>query len=191
MADTEYDDSILETSEDLGTVEWDNIEGTGTPAEGTHLCLVKKVLGHQYNFKSYTGPRAKVMLQIIDGPDKGKLIYDYITLPDSHESQGSQNRRALIGTRMGLFPKGSKETRNVKWKTLEGLQVLITGDHNQSPDKKWAEQNPTAPAKMLTFFNVKFDGWQDPAVAAAGAPPAGAAVGAAAGAAKRQDYGDI
>ena len=167
MADQEYDDSLLQTSENLAGVDWDGLETGGLVSQGEHLALVKKVGGYLHNFKDYTGPRAKVQLQIIEGVDKGKVVYDDITLPHPQESQGSQNRRVLIGSRMGLIVKGSKDASKVNWKALEGAQVLITVEHNISDSGK---------SKGKTFANVKFDGWQDPAAAPAtvGPVPSGA-----------------
>lgn len=177
MADVEYDDSLLATSENLGTVDWDSIEGGGRVSAGTHLCIVKKVGGYLFNFEKYTGPRAKVQLQVLEGPDKGKTQYDDITLPHPQESDGSRNRRVLIASRMGLITKGSKETANVNWAILTGSQVLITVEDNVS--KKNGK----------TYSNVTFDGWQDPtAVLEAGAAQTGAATG---GGANKDAYDDI
>ena len=178
MADVDYDDSLLATSENLGAVDWDSIESGGRVSAGTHLCLVKKVGGYMFNFEKYTGPRAKVQLQVIaDGPDKGKTQYDDISLPHPQESDGSRNRRVLIATRLGLITKGSKETADINWKSLEGHQVLITVEDNVS--KKNGK----------TYSNVTFDGWQDPAYAPeAGATQTGAT---AAGGASKDAYSDI
>ena len=178
MADQEYDDSLLQTSENLAGIDWDGIEHGGLVSQGEHLALVKKVGGYLHNFKDYTGPRAKVQLQIIEGPDKGKTVYDDITLPHPQESQGSQNRRVLIGSRMGLIVKGSKDASKVNWKGLEGAQVLITVEHNVSK------------TNGKTYANVAFDGWQDPAAAPAAATQAGATAGGNGGTAK-DTYADI
>lgn len=176
MADqVDYDDALLQTSENLAKVDWDGLEAGGKLSPGTHLCLVKKVGGYLHNFTEYTGPRAKIFLQVIDGPDKGKTQFDDITLPHPQESQGSQNRRILIGSRMGLITKGSHDASKVNWKALEGAKVLITVEDSE-PSKKTGK----------IYSNVTFDGWQDPAAApaATGAAPAGAA-----GATEK--YGDI
>ncbi len=162
MADQDYDDALLVVSENLATVDWETLDSGGklSVSNDPHLCVVKKVGGYLHNFQDYTGPRAKVMLQVVSGPDKGKTQHDDITLPHPQESQGSQNRRVLIGTRMGLMQKGSKETSKINWKLLEGKQVLISGEDSVSKKN----------GKM--YYNVAFDGWQDPA--AAPAAPAGA-----------------
>ena len=175
MAEMDYDDNLLQTSENLAGVDWDGLETGGLVSEGQHLALVKKVGGYLHNFKDYTGPRAKVMLQIMDGADKGKVVYDDISLPHPQESQGSQNRRLLIGSRMGLIDKGSKDSTKVNWKALEGAQVLITVEHNVSK------------TNGKTYANVAFDGWQDPA--AAPTPPGGSAPSGAAASANA--YADI
>lgn len=173
MADVEYDDSLLQTSENLANIDWDGLDTGGklSVANTPHLCLVKKVGGYLHNFESYTGPRAKISLQVVGGPDKGKMQYDDISLPHPQESQGSQNRRVLIGSRMGLIAKGSKDASQVNWKVLEGRQVLITVEDKVSDSGK---------SKGKTFANVTFDGWQDPAAApvATGPAPSGAAASA-------------
>ena len=174
MADQEYDDSLLQTSENLAGVGWDGLETGGLVSQGEHIALVKKVGGYLHNFKDYTGPRAKVQLQIIEGPDKGKVLYDDISLPHPQESQGSQNRRILIGSRMGLIVKGSKDASKVNWKVLEGAKVLITVEHNVSKTNN------------KTYANVTFDGWQDPAAAPATPGPAPAGAGTS-----PEKYGDI
>ena len=180
MADIEYDDSLLGTSENLALIDWENMEGGGklSVANTPHLCVVKKIKGYQHNFEKYTGPRAKVILQVVDGPDKGKIQHDDITLPHSEESQGSQNRRVLIASRMGLIEKGSKDVVNVNWKALEGAQVLITVEDKVS----------TKNGK--TYANVTFDGWQDPAAKGVAAGTGGGAA-AGKGAASAEAYGDI
>ena len=175
MAELDYDDSLLQTSENLAGVDWDALETGGLVSEGQHLALVKKVGGYLHNFKDYTGPRAKVMLQIVDGSDKGKVVYDDITLPHPQESQGSQNRRVLIGSRMGLIQKGSKDASKVNWKGLEAAKVLITVEHNVSK------------SNGKTYANVTFDGWQDPA--AAPTPPSGVPGGN--GGTAKDTYADI
>ena len=86
MADQEYDDSLLQTNENLAGVDWDGLESGGLVSQGEHLALVKKVGGYLHNFKDYTGPRAKVQLQITEGSDKGKIIFDDISLPHPQES---------------------------------------------------------------------------------------------------------
>jgi hypothetical protein len=178
MSEIEYSDDLLKTSENLATVDWDSIEGGGRVSAGTHLMLVKKVGGYMFNFEKYTGPRAKVQLQVIEGPDKGKTQYDDISLPHPQESDGSRNRRVLIASRMGLITKGSKETANVNWAALTGAQVLITVEDNVS--KKNGK----------TYSNVTFDGWQDPAAAPATTALAGAAT-TGGGTAAKDAYDDI
>jgi hypothetical protein len=178
MADIEYDDSLLGTKENLAPVAWDDLEGGGklSVANTPHLCVVKKIKGYNHDFDKYTGPRAKVMLQVIEGPDKGKMQHDDITLPHPEASQGSQNRRVLIASRIGLIEKGSKDVVNVNWKALEGAQVLITVEDKVS----------TKNGK--TYANVTFDGWQNPA--AKGVTASGG-VAAGKGTPSAEAYGDI
>lgn len=163
MADIDYDDSLLNTSEAMSGVDWDSIETGGLVSEGKHLATVKKVGGYIHNFKEYSGPRAKVQLQIKEGPDKGKTLYDDITLPHPQESDGSRNRRLLIASRMGLVARGSKDTQQVSWAALTGQDAVITVEHNRSQKNN----------KM--YANVAFDGWEHPSTASASSAGAGAA----------------
>ena len=176
MAEQIYDDDLLLTNENLSNVSWDELERGGIVSEGQHLALIKKVGGYLHNYADYSGPRAKVQFQIVDGPDKGKTQFDDISLPHVQESQGTKNRRLLIASRMGLIQKGSKDSTKVNWKALEGAQVLITVEHNVSKTNN------------KTYANVTFDGWQDPA--AAPTPPSGVA-GGNGGTAGKDTYADI
>ena len=175
MEERDYSDDYLMTNENLADVSWDTLESGGLVSEGQHLAVVKKISGYLFNFQAYSGPRAKVMFQIVDGPDKGKTQFDDISLPHAQESQGTKNRRILIASRMGLIEKGSKDTAKVNWKILEGAKVLITVEHNVSK------------TNGKTYSNVTFDGWADPA--AAPTPPSEVANGN--GGAAKDTYADI
>jgi hypothetical protein len=150
MAEIEFDDNLLVTQENLAAVDWENIENFGLTAEGRHLATIKKVGGYMFNFKEYTGPRAKVQFCIKEGPDKGKNVYDDINLPHPQEKEGNVKRRMLIASRMGLVQKGSKDTTQVNWKALEGRDVWITVEHSISEKD----------GKKKTYANVTFDGWE-------------------------------
>jgi hypothetical protein len=163
MAEIEYSDDLLQTSQPLAGVDWDHLETGGIPAEGQHLATVIKVGGYLFNFKNYTGPRAKVQFQIKEGPDKGKMVYDDINLPHPQEAPGNVNRRVLIASRLGLIPKGSKDTVAINWKLLEGKDVLITVEHNKGSGDK----------ANKTYANITFAGYEDPAAATATPPGAG------------------
>lgn len=170
MAEQEYDDSLLDTTENMAGVDWDSVEGGGLAGEGKHLAIVKKVGGQMKNFgvgeskgNKYTGAQAVIMFQILEGSEKGKTVYERIALPHPEEEQWKVNKRLLVASRMGLVPKGSKDTIKVNWKVLEGRTVLITVEHytyEKDGNKK-------------TGARLTFDGWEDPANAAA--PPAAAA----------------
>lgn len=152
MAETDYDDKLLLSSENTDAVDWDGMEG-GLPAEGQHLAVVKKVGGQMKNFATYTSAQAVVQFQIIEGLDKGKTVYDRIALPHAMEEQWKQNKRLLVASRMGLIPKGSKGTHQLNWKILEGRQVLITVEHYEYEKD----------GKKKKGASLSFDGWEDPA----------------------------
>lgn len=155
MAEQEYDDSLLGTSESMGGVDWDNLEFGDIPSEGKCLCTIAKVLGKQKNFKEYTGPVANIQLKVKDSlvpSDIGKMLFDTINLPHEKEKQGNQNRRALIASRMGLIPEKTKEVVNINWKLLEGKDAVITVIHRKGEGEK----------ANRTYANVEFGGWESP-----------------------------
>jgi hypothetical protein len=152
MSEDQYDDSLLMTSEYLGNIDWDGLEMGGIPAEGQHLAIIRKVQGKMVNFKDYSGPVAKVQLEILEGEDKGKKVFDSINMPTPGEKQGNQNRRILIASRMGLIPQGCKDTVNIEWKLLEGKKALITVVHKKGTGDK-ADK---------TYANIDFAGYEAP-----------------------------
>ena len=146
--ESQYDDGLLATQENLENVDWDRIDGFGLVSEGRHLVEIEKVSGYSYNFKEYTGSRAKLKMRILAGPDAGKFIYDDLNLPHLQEKTGNQNRRLLIASRLGLIEKGAKTTVGINWKLLEGRQAVVSVAHNKSEkDGK-------------TYANVNFDGYE-------------------------------
>jgi hypothetical protein len=153
MPEIDFDDSLLVTQENLAVVDWDTLESFGLPSEGQHLAVIKKVGGYLHNFKDYTGPRAKLQMEIKEGQEKGKQVYDDINLPHPQEKDGNVKRRVLIASRLGLIPKGSKDATQVNWKLLEGKSVLVTVVHVKS-DKDGK-----------TYANVPFDGYEAPGAA--------------------------
>lgn len=150
--ETQYDDSLLQASENLANVDYDNLDSYGLVSEGRHLVLIERVSGYLHNFKDYTCARAKLKMLILAGPDKGKYVFDDVNLPHPDEKQGNQNRRVLIATRLGLIAKGTKDTVNINWKDLEGKKGVVTVEHNTSTDEKTK--------KTKTFANVSFAGYE-------------------------------
>lgn len=153
MADINYDDSVLNTQDDLSAVDFDNLEFGGIASEGRHLVVFKSVKGYIFNFKDYTGPRAKFKMQVIEGPDKSdtnRFVYDDLNLPHPQEKDGNRNRRALIATRLGLIQKGQSAAK-INWKDLEGTQAVITVEHGLGANGK-------------KYANVSFAGYEPAAV---------------------------
>jgi hypothetical protein len=166
MAEIDFDDSLLVTNENLAVIDWDRLESFGIPGEGQHLCTIKKVGGYLHNFRDYTAPRAKLQMEIVDGPDKGKAIYDDINLPHPQEKDGNVKRRVLIASRLGLIPKGSRDATQVNWKLLEGKTVLVTVEHEEYEKE----------GKKKIAARVPFAGYEVPGAQAA---------------APKDDYSDI
>ena len=107
------------------------------PAPGQHLVKIVNVLGYLHNFREYTGPRACMELEILEGPDAGKILVDNISLSHPLESKGLLHRRVRIGCRLGLIPWGSKETVQVNWKSLEGLTCWVDIVHKEFKGHKY------------------------------------------------------
>ena len=116
MADQNVDEHIQSYRDDL-------------PKAGRHHFRVISVQGYIHNFPDYAGPRARLKLQIIDGPDAGKLVWDNIAMPHPQESEGRRKRRIRIAVRLGLIQKGTKELVRIDWKSLEGVVVWADIDY--------------------------------------------------------------
>ena len=97
----------------------------GPPTEGRHLVKIKKVRGYLHNFGEYMGPRARMWLEILEGPDTGKLLFDNVSLPHPKESNGMNLRRMRIAYRLGLIPRGTEGTIQINWKNLEGVVCWV------------------------------------------------------------------
>jgi hypothetical protein len=163
----DYDDNLLNTSENLAAVDWDHLETGGIPAEGKHRVTITKVGGELKNFKTYTGPQAVLQMTITEGDDKGKMIFDRINLPHASEAQGNQNRRVLIASRLGLIQTGSKDTTKINWKLLEGMEAVVTVIHKKG----------TGDNAGKTYANLSFDGYENIDAAMVTSPGPGGAAG--------------
>jgi len=95
------------------------------PGEGRHLVKIKKVRGYLHNFEEYRGPRARLRMEILEGPDAGKLLFDNISLPHPKESKGMLHRRVRIACRLGLIPWGGKGIVRVNWMLVEGVVCWV------------------------------------------------------------------
>ena len=109
------------------------------PAPGEHLVRIMNVLGYLYNFPEYTGPRARLEMEILDCPDAGKTLVDNISLPHQKESEGRRNRRALIASKLGLIPWGDKETRTIDWRSLQGVSCWVNVVHEKFKGRVFAK----------------------------------------------------
>ena len=67
--ESQYDDSLLATQENMENVDWDRVDGFGLVSEGKHLVEIENVSGYSHNFKEYTGSRAKLKMRVLAGPD--------------------------------------------------------------------------------------------------------------------------
>jgi hypothetical protein len=148
--ESQYDDSLLATQENLENVDWDRVDGFDPVSEGKHLVEIENVSGYSHNFKEYTGSRAKLKMRVLAGLDAGKFVYDDLNLPHRKEKAGNQNRRLLIASRLGLIEKGAKDNVDINWKLLEGRQAVVSVVHTKSEkDGK-------------VYANIAFDGYEGP-----------------------------
>lgn len=148
----DYDDNLLMTSENLGSVNWDTIEMGQMVGAGKHLVKINKVAGELHNFEKYTGPQAVLQMVVQDSQNPenvGKMQFDRINLPHPSEAQGNQNRRVLIASRLGLIEKGAKDARQINWKILEGVLCVIEVEHKSGTGKNAGK----------TYANVTFAGY--------------------------------
>lgn len=106
------------TGQQKGGVSQSTPEGLASP--GRHLVKISKVLCYLHNFPEYTGPRARLEMEILEGPDTGKTIVDNISLPHPQEPPGRKKRRIEIAYRLGLIPHGARGTVKIDWNCLEG-----------------------------------------------------------------------
>ncbi|MBU4232789.1 MAG: hypothetical protein L6277_04765 [Desulfobacterales bacterium] len=93
----------------------------GLPSRGRHLVIIRTVKAYLQNFPEYTGPRARIVMAIMDGPDAGKIIVDNVSLPHPEESKGMLQRRVRLACRLGLVAWGTQGTVQINWKSLQGL----------------------------------------------------------------------
>jgi hypothetical protein len=97
----------------------------GLPSPGRHLVKISKAQAYLHNFPEYTGPRARLDMKVLEGPDTGKILVDNISLPHQQESKGMQYRRVHIAWRLGLISWGVKENVQINWKDLEGVVCWV------------------------------------------------------------------
>jgi len=86
---------------------------------GRHLVKIISVRGYMHNFQDYFGPRARLKMKVLEGPDAGKFLFDNISMFHSKESKGMLQRRVRIAYRLGLIPWGAQGEVKVNWKLLE------------------------------------------------------------------------
>ena len=115
----------------------------GLPGPGRHLVIIRSVKGYLHNFPEYTGPRARIEMEIIEGPETGKTLIDGIALPHPLETEGRIKRRLRIALRLGLMSKedfGKKDFK-INWKTLEGRCCSVDVVHKTYNGRLFAMVN--------------------------------------------------
>lgn len=110
----------------------------GQPTEGRHLVRVIRVLGFLHSFPDYTAPRARIVMEILEGIDVGKTIVDNVSLPHPKESKGMLQRRVRIACRLGLIPWRAKGTVQVNWKSLQGVICWVDVIHRKFKGHQYA-----------------------------------------------------
>lgn len=104
----------------------------GLPSPGRHLVIIRTVKACLHNYPDYTVPRARLEMNIIEGPESGKTLIDGISLFHPLETEGRRNRRLRIALRLGLISKEDfgKEVVTINWKSLEGTCCSVDVVHN-------------------------------------------------------------
>ena len=144
----EFDDDILNTEDSYSESDFD--EQDFTPAsEGEHEVLVEEVRGEMHDFAEYTGPRARLTMNVCDEKDMdyGRKIFDNINLPHPDEKPGNRKRRAAILAKLGKVSKGTSGDVKFNWKLLEGMRLVVDCEHSTGKNGK-------------TYCNPKFAGYR-------------------------------
>jgi hypothetical protein len=121
-ADIPFDPAVpLDQNSPPDREKEDNVQAARElPAPGQHLVRIVKVLGYLHNFPEYTGHRARLEMEILEGPDAGKIVVDNVSMPHPEESKGMIHRRNRIACRLGLIEWGARGPVQVNWKEIEG-----------------------------------------------------------------------
>jgi hypothetical protein len=99
----------------------------GVPSPGRHLVIIRSVKGYLHNFPEYTGPRTRIEMEIMEGPDVGKILVDNVSLLHPKESRGMLLRRLRIAKRLGLITRGpmGEIIQQGGWKLLKGVVCWV------------------------------------------------------------------
>jgi hypothetical protein len=96
---------------------------------GRHLVKIISVRAYTHNFQEYAGPRARLTMKVLEGPDAGKFLFDNVSLLHPQESKGMCQRRLRIAYRLGLISRGTDLTIPINWKLLEGVVCRVDVDY--------------------------------------------------------------
>jgi hypothetical protein len=135
---TDADQEHQVTQQDDRPAEINNTQGHELIHEGVHLVRIEHVSAHIKIFEGYAGPRVRLEMKIIEGPDAGKTLVDNIALPHPHEPEGRQKRRLRILLRLNLISRGEKGNRRIKWKEIEGTCFMVDVVHNKFKGRQYA-----------------------------------------------------
>jgi hypothetical protein len=99
----------------------------GLPGPGRHLVIIRSVKTYLHNFPDYTGPRARIEMEIMEDSDVGKILVDNVSLLHPKESRGMLLRRLRIAKRLGLITRGpmGEIIQLGGWKLLEGVACWV------------------------------------------------------------------
>ena len=167
----EYDDSYLNTEENLAGVDYDKLDNSGLPA-GQWLCVVDLVKGKRIDFKAtkdkdgsekdpaYTCGVAVLKLKCIEGELKGQTKFDDVRLPHPKEPGWAKSRRLSILHALGVIKKGDHEAaKKVHWKhDVEGRKTLLTIDPAKPYEDKDGVKKPGSPRVAMFGGYMPYDG---------------------------------
>lgn len=165
--DQHYDDSLLETQENLAGVDYDNLDSSGLP-KGEFACVVDLVKGKQGNFDktekdvAYTCGVAVLKLKCIEGQYKGQTKFDDVRLPPKTgpEPDWAKNRRVSVLNAFGIIKKGDHEAaKTVNWKNdIEGRKIILVVDAPQPYTDDDGNKKPGFPRVKMFGGYKPYDG---------------------------------
>lgn len=160
-----FDDSYLDTEENLAGVDYNNLDNSGLPP-GEWPCVVDLVKGKRGDFKAtkkdpaYTCGVAVLKLKCIEGECKGQTKFDDVRLPHPKEPEWAKNRRVSILHAFGVINKGDHEAaKTINWKNdIEGRKTFLTVDPPEPYEDDEGNKKPGFPRVKMFGGYKPYDG---------------------------------
>jgi len=105
---------------------------------GRHHVEIISVEGYMHNFQDYRGPRARLKMKVLEGPDAGKFLFDNISMFHPKESKGMLQRRIRIAYHLRLIALRTEGIVQINWKVLEGIVCWVDLVHRKFKGHQFA-----------------------------------------------------